>query len=246
MKTNKWIIYISIITIIITFVLAIIIEIGNIWSNIVIGILTGSIVSLFSAVINYIAEKQRIVGNIKKAIPILYCNLLLIKKTLGNIIPQIPQEVLLGNLNYSRITSLAKNNIDYSLTCNLDLYSGINKSGKVWKNIAQFSDFVNDLYNLKNCINKLEIAVLESDSYQLQLNNKAMIGQMITVDENNLLIQKRHLVTVQSAKIHEYETSLIIKLDEIAIAFCNHNINLWNIQKESLEQESNKILNEYK
>lgn len=67
---------------------------------------------------------------------------------------------------------------------------------------------------------------------------------MISVEENKLLHDKRNLVNIKTAKIHEYEASLLIQLDDIANYFYIKPKNLWEEKKNILNQKAMQIFHE--
>ena len=68
--------------------------------------------------------------------------------------------------------------------------------------------------------------------YIKQINN-----QMILPEEHKLLCDKRNLVNVRTAKIHEYEASLMKELDAVAVNFFNKSKNEWIEKKGILIQQ---------
>ena len=118
------------------------------------------------------------------------------------------------------------------------------KNGKYAHGIDEFLKYSNSLYNLKDCLGKLECVVLDADILQNQLNIKQINNQMITMEENKLLHDKRNLVNIKTAKIHEYEDSLLKQLDSIANYFYIKPQNLWEEKKNILNQKAMQIFHE--
>lgn len=88
-----------------------------------------------------------------------------------------------------------------------------------------FLEYTNGLYNLKSCLGKLECAALDADILQNQLYIKQINNQFISVEENKLLSDKRNFVNIRTAKIHEYEASLLLQLDTVAENFFKKSKN---------------------
>lgn len=61
--------------------------------------------------------------------------------------------------------------------------------------------------------------MLDADILQNQLYIKQINNQIILPEEQKLLCDKRNLVNIRTAKIHEYEASLLKELDDIAADF---------------------------
>ena len=75
--------------------------------------------------------------------------------------------------------------------------------------------------------------------YIKQINN-----QMILPEEHKLLYDKRNLVNVRTAKIHEYEASLMKELDAVAVNFFNKSKNEWIEKKGILNQQVVQMFSE--
>ena len=86
--------------------------------------------------------------------------------------------------------------------------------------------------------------MLYADKLQNQLYIKQISNQMILPEENKLLCDKRNLVNVRTAKIHEYEASLMNELDDIADKFFHKSKNEWKEKKGILDQQVVQIFNE--
>lgn len=78
MKVNKWIITCSIAVCVICIVSLFIFEENTLKSNIAVSLLTGAIISVMTAIIYYLNEWQKIMHEIREAIPDIYINLKLI------------------------------------------------------------------------------------------------------------------------------------------------------------------------
>lgn len=118
------------------------------------------------------------------------------------------------------------------------------KNGKTVRAVDKFQKYIDDLYNLKNCLGKLECIVLDADILQNQLYIKQINNQIILPEEQKLLCDKRNLVNVRTAKIHEYEASLMKELDDIAENFFHKSKNEWKEKKGILNQQVIQMFNE--
>lgn len=72
MKVNKWIIICSIVVCIICIVSLFIFEKNTLKSNIAVSLLTGAIISAMTAIIYYLNKWQKIMHEIREAIPDIY------------------------------------------------------------------------------------------------------------------------------------------------------------------------------
>lgn len=67
-----------------------------------------------------------------------------------------------------------------------------------------------------------------------------------TQEEIALLQSKRCLVLVQTARLHEYEASLLQKIDKIATPFYGKNENSWINRKNILFAQAERIMQQNK
>ena len=130
MKVNKWIIACSIAVCIIYIGSLFIFEENTLKSNIAVSLLTGAIISVTTAIIYYLNEWQKIMHEIRAAIPDIYINLKLIHNLTGEILPQITYVQQLDGLNYRRLLSLASLNMDFVQRCHASAFSCFRKNGK--------------------------------------------------------------------------------------------------------------------
>ena len=60
-----------------------------------------------------------------------------------------------------------------------------------------------------------------------------------TYPKESLLIETRNCVNVQTAKVHEYETSLLLELDDLGFMIFGHE---WEKKKSRLTTQATNIL----
>lgn len=212
--------------------------------NILISLITGAIISFMTVEINYLSERQKILCEIKEAIPSIYMNLKQIHKLTGDILPQIIYVQQLDGLNYRRLLSLADLNMSFAQQCHLNFFSCFFEKGKLSCAVKDFAKYIDCLYNLKACLGELECVVLDADILQNQLFLKQASNQMILPEESKLLQDKRNLVNIETAKVHEYEASLLQQLDSIADQFFVKSKHIWEEQKKVLNQKAKQIFHD--
>ena len=244
MKVNKYIMICSILTGVICIFLLIVFKQNILLRDIAVSLLTGSIISALTSIIYYLNERQKILCAIKNAIPSIYVNLKYMHDMMSNILPQVIYVQYLDSLNYRRLLELSGLNMDFTQNCQLGLFSAFLKKGKIAGAVDAFQKYTDSLYNLKNCLGKLECIVLDADILQNQLYIKQINNQMILPEEHKLLCDKRNLVNIRTAKVHEYEASLIKELDTIADSFFEKNKNEWTEKKEILNRQVVQMFNE--
>lgn len=244
MKVNKWIIICSVLIGMLCIFLLSVSKDDTLIENVAISLLTGTIFSVLTSIIYYLNERQRILYKIKEAIPNIYINLKYMHDMMSNILPQVIYVQYLDSLNYRRLLELASLNMDFVQQCQVGLFAAFSKNGKTVRAVDKFQKYIDDLYNLKNCLGKLECIVLDADILQNQLYIKQINNQIILSEEQKLLCDKRNLVNIRTAKIHEYEASLLKELDDIAADFFHKSQNEWKEKKGILNQQVIQLFNE--
>ena len=73
-----------------------------------------------------------------------------------------------------------------------------------------------------------------------------MTQRPTTPEEIALLQGKRNVVLIQTAKLHEYEASLLQKIDKIAIPFYGKGENSWHNRKNVLFAQAERIIQQNK
>lgn len=211
-------------------------------SSILSNIFTGFIVSTVVALIGYFHEKQKIINNIYDNIDSLYINLVAIKDITGKIVPQVATANDLTKLEYCIIESLTSLNIEFMKKMELKFYNGFFSNSKLSKVIKEFINYKNELYNLKQLAFELYSSTLK---YELQVKNIKL--QEIEASTDEILGQYKNTINIKTAKLHEYEASLIIQLDKLAEEFykCNKPKLNWNELKADLQQQADLVTKRY-
>lgn len=241
MSINKWISICSIIVLGVSSLCVILCDNNTVIQNVFVSLMTGAIISFMTAEINYLSARQKISNKIKEAIPAIYLNLRQIHKLTGDILPNIIYVQQLDDLNYRRLLSMADLNMNFVQQCNISFFSCFFKRGKLSCAVQSFAKYTDCLYNLKSCLGDLECAVLDADIIRNQLYLKQANKQTILPEENRLLQDKRNLVNIMTAKIHEYEASLLQQLDGVADQFFTKPRHVWEEQKKILDQRAEQI-----
>ena len=218
MRINKWII-IGGFVVAIAGLVAIAIQYNSIVENIGISLLAGAIVSIVTSALYYVYERQSFLAKIKSLLPQFYVNVSVIKEITGDIVSKVAQVGRKSTLNYSVLTKIAEENVLLLNGYQNGVFSGFLPKGKVNQNVHSFEAYISDIRNLKYCLSKVQIFALDADELGYQLGIKQMSGQYITPEEESLYQDKCNLVTIRTAKVHEYEASLLHKLDEVALKF---------------------------
>lgn len=236
MKINKNTSIICIIFSIIFGVLTVVLQpFHELSSSIVASIFTGFIVSAVVALIGYFHEKEKILNNISNNIRNLYINLLAIKNITGKIIPKVATANDLTKLEYSTIEALTALNIEFAKKMELELYEGFFGNSKLSKIINEFISLKNEQYNLKNLAFKLYRETLEYQLSESEVKKIRLQGKEVPANYIKDQAEYKNLINIQTAKFHEYEAGLILKLDKLAEEFdkCYKSKLGWSEFKES-------------
>jgi len=206
--------------------------------NILLGVFTGLFVSIVTSLISYFHEKTTIISKVKSQLPDVYVNLLIVQQMTGSVLPRIIHTYRLDDLNYRTIISvsdLMAHAIDKNA---LLLYSPLLKYGKWAKLIRDISSFADKLYNLKFCLNNIQKTVLDADLLQLEKSTTTPSPMAGPFPKEFLLIETRNCVNIQTAKVHEYETSLLLELDDLGSRIFGQD---WEKRKSELTIQATNV-----
>lgn len=245
MKINKWLIYIGAIIGIIGIALIVFFYENIIIENIGISLLAGSILSTTTSLIYYIYERKRSISHIVNVLPSVYMNLSVIKELTGKIVSQVGNAQLFGTLEYKHLSSIADMNVILVSGNSAEEFCGLLKNDRDEKAVSQYKKYIEEIKNLRYCLGRVEYFALDADTIYYALQNKRICGQMISEEEEELLKNKRNLVIIQTAKVHEYEAALLNKLDDVANAFYKRP-EIWGKYKQEMQKSVENVLREAK
>lgn len=245
MKINKWLIYIGVVIGIVGVLLIVLFYENIIIQNIGISLLAGSILSTTTSLTYYIYERKRIISHIVNVLPSIYMNLSVIKELTGKIVSQVGNTHLFGTLNYKHLSSIADMNVILVSGDSDGEFCGILKKDGDEKAVRHYKKYIDDIRNLKYCLGRVEYWALDADTTYYALQNKQISGQIVREDEKALLENKRNLVIIQTAKVHEYEATLLNKLDDVANAFYRKP-GIWETYKQEMQKSVENVLIEAK
>ena len=241
MRINKWIIFGSCVVGIVGHI-AIVIQINKVVESIGISLLAGAIVSIVTSALYYVYERQSFLAKIKTLLPQFYVNLSVIKSLTGDTLSKVAQAGQKSTLNYNILTSIAEETVLLLNGYQNGVFTCILPRGKVGQNVKMFENYISEIRNLKYCLSKVWIFALDADALSYQLGTKQMSGQFVTPDEDSYYRSKCDLVTIRTAKVHEYEASLLQKLDEVATKFYSEQD--WTQIKQAMNSSINILLAE--
>ena len=241
MRINKWIIFGSCVVGIVGHI-AIVIQINKVVESIGISLLAGAIVSIVTSALYYVYERQSFLAKIKTLLPQFYVNLSVIKSLTGDTLSKVAQAVQKSTLNYNILTSIAEETVLLLNGYQNGVFTCILPRGKVGQNVKMFENYISEIRNLKYCLSKVWIFALDADALSYQLGTKQMSGQFVTPDEDSYYRSKCDLVTIRTAKVHEYEASLLQKLDEVAVMF--YSVDDWTKIKRTMKSSVDMLLAE--
>lgn len=207
--------------------------------NILLGVFTGLFVSIVTSLICYFHEKITIISKAKSQLPDVYIDLLIVQQMTGSILPRIIHTYRLDDLNYRTVISISDLAVHAIDKNSLKLYSPFLKYGKKAKFVRDIDQFEDKLYNLKFCLTNIQKNVLDADLLQLEKTAFIPSPMVNTYPKESLLIETRNCVNVQTAKVHEYETSLLLELDDLGFMIFGHE---WEKKKSGLTTQATNIL----
>lgn len=207
---------------------------------------TGCIVSMVIAIIGYFHEKGKLNYKLQNNIKSLYINMVAVKDVTGNILIQIAKTTNLNDLSFNNIASLAGLNIEFSNGMELEAYDGFFSNSKTAQVYTDFIKYKNKMYNLKNIAAQIKSDSLKHSIQVLTFENQRLCGIIINPQEIEYAESLRNKVNIMTAKLHEYEASLLIELDDLADRFYKIGIKRsdWNEVKMALQNETKDILSE--
>ncbi len=203
------------------------------------GVFTGFIVSLVVSLIGYFNERNVIIEKINNHIKQLYFNMAVLSKTIGNTLSQILNANELPILFFKNICGLSELNIDFLEKMDLGLFAPFYKKEKYSSICAQLKEFEQINNNIKNISTNLEIQALEYNLKFLEIQQNQLKGIQTNINEIKLLDEKKNLINIKTAKLHEYTMLETIELDKIAKYFydCKGNKDSWiKIKSDLLSQ----------
>ena len=212
----------------------------GITQNIIIGILTGLVVSFVTSCVDYFTKKMLIIQQLKTILPNAYLNLMIIHNITGQILSRIFYTIHLGELKYEKaigIVEIAIKSIDIGT---LNTYSGVVPAGKTYNAVKNMQELNEQIYNLESCLNNVMFNALKAETVQLEKENELSQGKIVSQEKEKFLAEKKNLITIQTSKIHEYEASLIKEIDKIAIEFIGNKE--WNDTKIILSGQLNDVI----
>ena len=241
MKVNKWLI-IGSIAVGFVGLITIIISLNAVVDNIGISLFAGAIVSVVTSTLYYVYERQMFLARIKSLLPFFHVNLSVIKKLTGDTVSKVTSVLMLSSLNYNVLLNLAEENITSLCNYQTGVFSGFLRKGRANERVQRFEKYVSELRNLKYCLTKLYTFALDADNMSYQLEMKQQRGQRILPEEDTAFRAKRDLVIIQTSKVHEYEASLLQKLDDLGHLFFGSNE--WDRIKKENQDSIVMLVNE--
>lgn len=230
LKVNKWTILTCAIIIFLCVVVIIFIEKyipktidTSLSQNIFLGLFTCAVISMVSAIIGYLHEREVLVEKASNNLQSLYINMsidsLLIEETLD----KLNTATSLEYLPFKNISNLSQLNVEIFNNMELGLFSPIRKNSNLSKVYTKLNQFHLVIYNIKNISMELETITLQYTYNFLQLQNIQILGTEIEqIDLENLEIKKK-LINTRTENLHQLISDKRIQLENIAQDFFKYN-----------------------
>ena len=165
----------------------------GITQNIIIGILTGLVVSFVTSCVDYFTKKMLIIQQLKTILPNAYLNLMIIHNITGQILSRIFYTIHLGELKYEKaigIVEIAIKSIDIGT---LNTYSGVVPAGKTYNAVKNMQELNEQIYNLESCLNNVMFNALKAETVQLEKENELSQGKIVSQEKEKFLAEKKNL-----------------------------------------------------
>lgn len=245
MRMDKWILIGCITVTVISIAIVIFGSDNSILSNIGAGLLSGSIVSGITTILHYAFERKALGDEIRTSLRYLYIQLAVLKDITGTMLQSIPSIDNVSQLNISTLCDLASQCHSLASNCHTERFSGLAKNSRTASRITSYNEFINNLWNLKYCLNGAKLQELEAEKYELQIGLKMQQGYSITPDEAKLLSIYRDSIMIKISKIHEYEAALMNELNELCEEFFTNRHACWDNIKSELNHSVEMLVNEW-
>lgn len=191
--------------------------------DICVGIFTGTILTVLTAIILYNYEKKKLLDKIYSNFSEIYYALCTIHLKLGKFLENKNISDAEFSSNYKLVVQISETmsnlkNDEFTSFWDYKLHNEIKK----------LNNFSSKLYNLKNIIGAQNIDILQ---FEVAVKEKTLNNQDLFKFREDLLIA--------TGRLHEYSCSLKIELDEIMIkldSICKFN-NRWNDKKTYFEKD---------
>lgn len=238
MKANKYTIFTCIIIGVISFGFMFTIKDSSSKKfSIVVGIFTGVLISLVSALVMYFDKREDIYQAVKVNIADIFINLNLIHNMTGIILGQVQYFNNLKDLDYKRLMGLSQLNTNIVAQMQMSAFDPIFPIGKKYDAIKCMKELDDDLFELKLCIGKIQNMTLEHDYLLINIANRQH-----SPEEDSRLNELRTVVLIQTAKVHEDQASLLKKIDKVAAPFYEKNNTSWDSLKKQLFIKADMIM----
>ena len=192
--------------------------------DICVGIFTGTILTVLTAIILYNYEKKKLLDKIYSNFSEIYYALCTIHLKLGKFLENKNISDAEFSSNYKLVVQISEtmSNLKNDKFTSFWDY-------KLHNEIKKLNNFSSKLYNLKNIIGARNIDILQ---FEIAVKEKTLNNQDLFKFREDLLIA--------IGRLHEYSCSLKIELDEIMTDFCNicKFSNKWQDKKNDFEKEA--------
>lgn len=244
MKVNKTTIYVCCLALIVLTVILMFSEfITTTIQEMISGVFTGFIVSLVILFVGYFHEKNKILDQTERNLKSLYISMHILSKITGNISQQIYTTYNLSSLQFGLIPKMAEQSIEFMNNMGLGMFDPFCDKGYTSVAFDRLTLLQQKIYTVKNISMNLEVTTLKHTLKVNQIETLLKRGEIVpqnTTEEVNVL---KNFVNIRTAKLHEYETSITLELEDIAQTFykCDEIKDSWQDVKENLLKQIEEI-----
>ncbi len=130
----------------------------------------------------------------------------------------------LSVLPFGNIADLSTLNVDFFNSCDLGLFSPLNKKGNLVEIYDELIEFQHVAYNIKNISWNLQALAIDYSNRMLKIQNNQSFGIQTDPMEIQYLDTLKNTINIRTAKHHEYVTGQALELEKLIKRFyeCNN------------------------
>lgn len=210
--------------------------------DVLVGILTGAFITIFTADVYYFYEKNKILNRIYTKYSDIYFALINLDKYLGEFL--VTKEITDSKFGMNYILTREISNIAYSF--DVEEYSSF-FAKNIDNIINNLNNFKTKLSNLNQITANRSKGILEYEIIQKDIEYKRMQGlnEQMLLPNIQLATEHRDSILILVAKLHEYSVSLKLELDDLLTSLDKaYRFNSkWTAKKEYFKTQVSNVGN---
>lgn len=234
MELNKNTIIISIVVLLLMIPFLVYLELESKAFTIIVGISTALLVTVLLSTINYLHEKKSIINKAYESFSEIYFGLMQIDDEVGKVLVSRNITDKTFGINYT----LTQHIINIANSSQIEFYKGF-LPFKLSNTMKKFNIYVSKLRGLNQLTGERANLVLSNDLYLQDIEFHRLNGadEKTLQDMNKQAQDLKESLLISVAKLHEYEVSLKLELDDLLIEL-DKNVKFnykWNDKRRYFE-----------